>query len=151
MDTPEGKILDVGCGEGITTEKMGAIGLDLNRGTVKGSAYDIPFPDETFGAVTLLEVIEHLEEPEKAMVEIKRVLKPGGKIIMLFPNDWIFKIAWFLFGMCGEIFRDRGHLRQWTPRKAKELLYGFMVMEGRSIPFKFWPVSLHHVIVWEKC
>lgn len=148
---PEGKILDVGCGEGITTAKIGATGMDLDMGEVRGSAYDIPYPNETFDCVTLLEAIEHLERPLFAVTEIKRVLKPGGKLIVLFPNDRTFKVAWFLCGMWGEIFRDRGHIDQLSPWFVKWLLSEFKITHSKSIPFHFWPISLHHIIVGEKC
>ena len=149
----DGPVLDVGCGDGITTKKAGAIGMDLDRGDVKGSVYDLPFKSGTFGTVLLLEVIEHLERPWKALKEIHRVLKPGGRIVVLFPNDIIFKVAWALCLMWGEIERDRGHLWQWTPRTAMAGLYlsGFRSFESHSIPFHFWPLSLHHIIVGEKC
>jgi len=149
----EGPVLDVGCGEGITTKKAGAIGLDLDRGDVKGSVYDLPFKEGALGTVLLLEVIEHLSNYGRALQEIHRVLKQGGKIIVLFPNDRAFKLAWFLCGMWAEITKDRGHVRQWTPRMVKELLqaFGFKVAKRRSIPFHFWPLSLHHVVVGEKC
>jgi SAM-dependent methyltransferase len=148
----DGPVLDVGCGDGITTKKAGAIGLDLDRGDVRGSVYSLPFRSDTFGTVLLMEVIEHLETPEKAFGEIKRVLKPGGKLIVVFPNDTVFLIARILCFMWDQI-RDWGHQRQWTPWIATVMLQacGFKVTENRSIPFKFWPVSLHHVVVGEKC
>ena len=146
-------VLDVGCGDGITTKKAGAIGMDLDRGDVKGSVYSLPFKSGSFGTVLLLEVIEHLEAPERAMGEISRALKTNGRIIVVFPNDAVFKIAWALFLMWGEVFRDRGHLRQWAPGRARDVVKwsGFRVIETRSIPFRFWPFSLHHIIVGEKC
>lgn len=149
----DGPVLDVGCGEMITTRKAGAIGMDLDRGDVHGSVYALPFKQETFGTVLLLEVIEHLSDPEMAMGGIKRILKYGGRLVIVFPNDLVFKIAWFLCGMWGEIFKDRGHLRKWIPGKARELLriHGFNVMARRNIPFHFWPLSLHHIVVGEKC
>lgn len=51
-----------------------------------GDLYTIPFPDESFDAVTLREVIEHIKEPERAVKEIKRVLKKGGRVILTTPN-----------------------------------------------------------------
>jgi SAM-dependent methyltransferase len=148
-----GPILDVGCGDMITTDKIGAIGMDLDRGDVRGSVYDIPWSTPWFGTVLLLEVIEHLERPWAAVAEIRRVLKPGGRLIMLFPNDCTFRLAWFLCGMWGEIGKDRGHVRQWYPFMAHHMLtyLGFKVVAQRSIPFRFWPISLHHIIVGEKC
>ena len=150
----EGPMLDVGCGEMITTRKIpGAFGIDLDRGDVRGSVYDLPFKTDTFGTVLLLEVIEHLKRPWRALQEIHRVLKPGGKIIVLFPNDRTFKVAWFLFGMWGEIGRNRGHIWQWKPLTVWAGLYlsRFNNFKTRSIPFRFWPLSLHHIIVGEKC
>ena len=150
---PPGTVLDVGCGEMITTRKIpGAIGMDLDQ-DVRGSAHSIPFPENTFTTVTLLEVIEHLEFPLTTTMEILRVLKPGGRLIVLFPNDRTFKLAWALCGMWGEITKDRGHLRQCNPKKARRVMkaMGFKVIYERSIPFHFWPFSLHHIIVGEKC
>jgi SAM-dependent methyltransferase len=150
----DGPTLDAGCGEMITTRKIpGAIGMDIDQGDVRGSVYKMPFKDESFGTVVFSEVIEHLAEPELALDEIRRVLKDGGKVIVVFPNDRAFKLAWFVCGMWGEINRDRGHVRQWTPKEARKMLegHGFEVKEGCSIPFMFWPISLHHVVVGEKC
>jgi SAM-dependent methyltransferase len=150
----DGPVLDAGCGEMITTRKIpGAIGMDLQSGDVRGSVYNIPFRAETFGSVVFSEVIEHLERPEAAIDEIKRVLKRNGRVIVVFPNDLVFKIAWFICGMWAEIFRDRGHVRQWTPRAADDALQrsGFKVTARRNIPFGFWPFSLHHIVVGEKC
>lgn len=146
-----GQILDVGCGERITTRKMGAFGIDTTDGT--GSVYSIPFPDDYFDCVTLIEVIEHLERPMAAIQEIRRVLKPGGRVIILFPNDRTFKIAWFLCGMWGEIGRKRGHLYQWRPLQMWAELYltGHKIILQRSIPINWWPLALHHIIVGEKC
>jgi 2-polyprenyl-3-methyl-5-hydroxy-6-metoxy-1,4-benzoquinol methylase len=46
----------------------------------------LPFPDASFGAVTALEVIEHLENPRAFVKEIVRILKPGGFAIVSTPN-----------------------------------------------------------------
>ena len=150
----KGRVLDVGCGEMITTRRIpGAVGMDLDQGDARGSVYALPFKDESFDTVLFSEVIEHLRRPWAAIVEIRRVLKTGGRIIMLFPNDRTFKLAWFLCGMWGEITRDRGHMYQWEPLKAWAMLHlcDFRVIVQRSIPFKYWPLSLHHIIVGEKC
>ncbi len=149
----KGPVLDAGCGEMITTRKIRAIGMDLDNGDIRGSVYALPFKDESFGTVLFSEVIEHLRNPWEAIREIRRVLKPGGRIIIVFPHDFIFKIAWLFFGMWGEINRDRGHLHQWTPLKAWTVLYlsYFKIIGQRGIPFNWWPLSLHHILVGKKC
>ena len=85
-------VLDVGCAEGVLREAMPdkrLIGLDMAMTflrthpapRVKASATAIPFQDNTFDAVTTLNMLYHLAEPAQALREAKRVLKPGGVLI----------------------------------------------------------------------
>jgi SAM-dependent methyltransferase len=57
---------------------MNAIVHDLNE--------PIPFPNDSFDAVICFEVLEHLFQPEAALREIHRVLKPGGLALISVPN-----------------------------------------------------------------
>lgn len=160
------KIVDIGCGEGITLEKMtkrfsdcdvlGIDGLAENIGictkhglnAIMGDAYRLDLSNDSVDAVTFMEVIEHLENPEKAIAEIYRVLKPGGRLVLMFPNDSFFLIARLAVFKFKEAAYDPGHLKQWTPGEAKEFLTvnGFKVRMARSLPFYFWSISLHGVI-----
>ena len=163
-------ILDAGCGEGITLEKLvqtfpgkNIVGIDTESENIEigqryelpvrfGSLYDIPFADASFDCVLFSEVIEHLDQPNRALAEIHRVLVPGGRAIIIFPNDFMFLVSRLLTGMIREAFYNPGHVKQWTPgaiRKSLKLS-GFRALTGRSIPFLFWPISLHHVVVAEK-
>ncbi|NCU30782.1 class I SAM-dependent methyltransferase [Candidatus Saccharibacteria bacterium] len=54
---------------------------------VQGNASNLPFEDNIFDVVVSLETIEHLEDPEKFVIEVKRVLKPEGIFIVSTPND----------------------------------------------------------------
>ncbi len=52
-----------------------------------GHAEALPFPDETFDLVTCQTVLMHLKDPRRAISEFKRVLKPGGLIVVAEPNN----------------------------------------------------------------
>jgi len=71
-------------------------GLDLIRAEVQ----DLPVPDESFDMVTLLHVFEHFSDPIKALREIRRVLKPGGHLLIetvnYFPHYLLEKYFRFL-------------------------------------------------------
>ena len=51
-----------------------------------GSIYELPFPDEEFDFALSLNVFSHLERAEVAIGEIARVLKPGGELLINYPN-----------------------------------------------------------------
>ena len=50
--------------------------------------YDLPFADASFEAVLLVAVLEHTSEPWRLLAEAQRVLKPGGTVVIVVPNDW---------------------------------------------------------------
>ena len=101
MEGIHGKILDVGCGTGIIHDLYpddDITGIDVSRGMLshhKGkcqlaSACAIPFPDNSFDSVVCRSVLHHIPIPDKALSEIKRVLKPGGKFVCWETNkSWI--------------------------------------------------------------
>ena len=170
LDSGDRMIVDLGCGEGITLEKAAArfpnslvTGVDCLEENVEicgkhrlsalqGDVYSLDIESSTVNAALLLEVIEHLERPEQALAEIHRILVPGGKVIVMFPNDRAFRIARILTFKFKEAFYEAGHVRQWTPREATEALrgQGFDVYSARSIPFFAWSVSLHCVVAARK-
>lgn len=53
-----------------------------------GDLYDIPLKNDTFDAVINVEVLEHLREPARALEEIFRVMRPGGKLYLIAPQGW---------------------------------------------------------------
>jgi ubiquinone/menaquinone biosynthesis C-methylase UbiE len=50
------------------------------------SAYNLPFPDEHFDTVLAMGVLEYLDQPWKALEEMARVARPGGVILVSYPN-----------------------------------------------------------------
>ena len=116
----EGLMLDVGCGEGRHVfgvmqnyPQIRCVGLDMDEDSLKkaqegyaffqsiseagaefmkGSAYSLPFLDNTFDLIVCSEVLEHLYKYNDAVLEINRVLKPGGKFFASVPASWPEKI-----------------------------------------------------------
>lgn len=58
----------------------------------KGTAYRLPFEDDSFDVVTCQTLLIHLQHPEKALLEMKRVVKPDGIVICSEPNNRIQSI-----------------------------------------------------------
>jgi len=102
---PGARVLDIGSGTGDHAGELAevageVIGLDPNPGMraeaarraprarfVDGNAYDLPFADGSFDAVTCERVFQHLDHPERAAAEIARVLAPGGRAVVT-DTDW---------------------------------------------------------------
>lgn len=97
------RILDVGCGAGWSTLMMreaghDATGLDLHSSDrvevravadvpyTQGDAQHLPFADQTFDAVAMYQVLEHVPEPDLALRECVRVLRRGGRLFVIGPN-----------------------------------------------------------------
>ena len=142
-----GKVLDVGCGQGGITaaikrqkDDLYLVGCDsdpkqlsrfrknfANLGIkfVKCDAQNLLFENGEFDAILILDVLEHLKDPEKAVREVSRVVKRGGVFHLVVPleaelstfDGWIKKI----FGK--NLKRvPIGHIQQFRLRKVKSLL-----------------------------
>jgi len=61
---------------------------------VNGSIYDTRFPDGSFDFIITRLVVEHLEKPLKALFELNRILKPGGKLVIV-SNDFAYHLMTF--------------------------------------------------------
>lgn len=134
-----GRILDVGCADGTFTkvilERSKAhkiVGIDVLPKSVSyakrrfarsqklefrvADAHKLPFPSKSFDCITCLETLEHVEDPEKVIAEIKRVLKDDGYMIVLVPSEnFLFRyIVWPLWTLGrGRVWRGT-HLHKFT-------------------------------------
>ena len=93
------RILDVGCGMGFVPgnlESMLVVGLDSyrrkywpvkhpGRSFISADGQSIPIQKNCFDTVLCMDVLEHVEEPEKVVDEVKRVLTPGGNAFFSAP------------------------------------------------------------------
>jgi len=104
-DMKPGKLLDVGCGDGDFLHRMhklgwSATGIDFDAKAIENAKImygdgltflntDLSgarFPDNSFDAVTLSHVIEHVPDPVALLAEVRRVLKAGGRLVITTPN-----------------------------------------------------------------
>ena len=117
-DTIDKSILDLGCGKGrflkhFVKHCSSATGIDISdklidharknvpdADFVVGSATKLPFDNESFDLVYSIETFEHIPDIESAISEIHRVLKPGGKVVIidksLYSIHPIFSVPTFL-------------------------------------------------------
>ena len=95
-----GRLIDIGCGTKPYRDLLAPyvdehIGQDHQDGphdksnvSILSDAYDIPVADASFDSAVCTGVLEHLEEPEEALCECNRILKPGGIAIYSVPFIW---------------------------------------------------------------
>ncbi len=104
-----------GVAEGVDIDAE-AIGYCRERGLEAvrlGEAARLPFADGTFDLVTALDVVEHLDDDRGALTEMRRVLKPGGQILVTVPAHR------FLWGDQDEVNQ---HKRRYAARELRGAL-----------------------------
>ncbi|RII17286.1 putative S-adenosylmethionine-dependent methyltransferase [Streptomyces sp. YIM 130001] len=171
-------VLDVGCGDGTAARAAApllaghrVVGVDWSQDAlrrarthmsdvIRGELSDagLPLSPGCADAVLFSEVIEHLVDPDSALDELRRVLKPGGHLMISTPN----LAAWYnralLLAGVQPVFSEVslrgihgrpgsevvGHLRLYTARALKEFLTasGFDVVRVAGAPFHGVPKVL---------
>lgn len=168
------RVLDIACGRGeipAIARRAGAtaVGLDyssaalafatqlklaqLRSGTsggslefIQGDASQLPFADNSFDRITLLDIIEHLTPDQLGDMfrEVRRVLKPGGfAVLHTLPNRWVYDVTYrFLHRVFG-----------WGPPEPRgEIERKIHVNEQDvvSLNRKLWASGLQHRIWLEQ-
>lgn len=121
------RLLDVGCGTGtmlIHLKRYGCTyGVDMDHEAVgfckerdlhtvaQATAENLPFEDGAFDLVTFLDVLEHIPDQDSALAEARRIIRPGGFLMVAVPAYR------FLWGAQDEVSQ---HQRRYTARQLKE-------------------------------
>lgn len=167
-------VLDLGCGEGRHTiaarlqSPVTAIGVDLSFGDLaaardkfahfdaaqsgdghfglaNANALQLPFADNTFDKVICSEVLEHIPDYRAVLVEIRRVLKPGGLFCASVPRQWPEKICWWFSDAYHNV--EGGHLRIFDARELDGQIRGL----GFTFFRRHWAHALHAPFWWLQC
>ena len=138
-------ILDIGCGR----HPRGHIGIDITRGSVQNptshldkiigytknedpmliqaTGEHLPLRSSSVSEVLVIHSLEHMRCPYKALEEVKRVLRKGGKLIIVVPNPQKNRADWI----------DKTHIYSWTEAAIQNLLeaLGYKVIEKKLIVY----------------
>jgi 2-polyprenyl-3-methyl-5-hydroxy-6-metoxy-1,4-benzoquinol methylase len=177
------KILDVGCGLGDVLNDIERQfnhelhGMDYAQSNVKvaqkrlegkasiiqGNIYDLPYESDSFDLALCLEVLEHIEDDQRAIREIARVLKPGGVLIAAVPYTYYWPQYQTLLGHFRHYTREsftarmkdngfsevvdylpnyhnwhQAYTRRYTLARAQHVLFGGLLGQKSLYEFK-WP------------
>lgn len=153
---PGGRLLEVGCGNGRQLERLGEAGWDVEGIDFDPNAVDrarelglrvrvgelaaAEYPESAFDAIILSHVIEHVENPVGLLSECRRILKPGGQLVIATPNANALGHRWFGRAWLG--LEPPRHLVVFTPRALTEAARaaGFEApsVETKSIVGAWW-------------
>jgi 2-polyprenyl-3-methyl-5-hydroxy-6-metoxy-1,4-benzoquinol methylase len=117
-------ILDLGCGTDDFSKALRQVGYQaegIDNDRVDFEKDILPYANNFFQIVHFNAVLEHIKNPEHIMLEIRRILKPGGLVIINTPN-WQLDFKNF--------YNDPTHVKPYTPQSLAMLLkmYDFKVL-----------------------
>lgn len=181
------KVADIGGGPGVVTAWLNERGYDAYLVEFSDTAIEqakkrgiknichamitglksLPFEDSFFDIVFFGDVIEHLFDPESALKEIRRILKPGGRLVLSCPNMayWRFRTYYLLDGDLKriDVIHEKpwewGHIRFYNIEILKEFLgtLGFKCTLFRAVNeiwhakflVKYFPNLFGHTLIAE--
>jgi len=154
----KGKLLDIGCAGGTFTNELSMntdakiTAIDISPQAIEyaqdryphidfrvhDASFQLPFADNSFDTITILETLEHVLNPVEILQDMKRVLKPDGEIVVLVPSEnWYFQLGWMIwtklpFNIGGNAWEEV-HVQRFDGDKLRHLLefIGYEVIEER--------------------
>jgi ubiquinone/menaquinone biosynthesis C-methylase UbiE len=161
--TESNRILDVGCGEGIfphyvthhdSVQARQITGLDIEPERLKlassinpevqfnqGSIYNLPYQTDAYDLVMAIEVLEHLQYPQRAISELSRVSKKW--VILSVPNDRIFRLGNLLrLKYVSAWGNPPDHIQHWSKEDFERLIPQDLRVIQASQPLCLWSIFL---------
>lgn len=151
------KVCDIAGGVGIVASWMATQGYEVSlvefsdkavaeakrRGVqrifpleIKG-IHSLPFEDNYFDSIFFGDIIEHLFDAESVLLEMKRILKPGGKIVVSCPNIayWRFRMLYVLDGSLERV--DVAQQKPWEQEHIR--FYNIKILQEffKKLGFEF--------------
>ncbi|WP_365998310.1 class I SAM-dependent methyltransferase [Mycolicibacterium sp.] len=126
-------------------QQQGEAPASAKAEAVKGDALDLPYDDDSFDFVIASEILEHVPADERAIDELIRVLKPGGRLAVTVPRWLPEKICWILSDEYHA--NEGGHIRIY---RADELL-DKVTKRGLRFDHQHHAHALHSPFWWLKC
>jgi SAM-dependent methyltransferase len=165
LDADDGELKDV---KAVSGAMFDAGELPRGEGgVVNGDALTLPFPDDAFDRVIAAEVLEHIPDDTRALAELARVLRRGGRMAVTVPTRWPERVCWAL----DHRYHDTpgGHVRIYRqPELETKLEAAGLMLRGSHrahalhAPYwmlrcaisvdnpNAWPVRRYHdFLVWE--
>lgn len=149
-----GNILDLGCGDGTHARGVydlsvgNVFGIDISDYIIsrakdmhpgikfkRASAYKLPYKDNFFDFIYSIDIIEHLDYPEKMLEEASRVLKDGGVFVIQTPNYPVKRLYDFYNSISKKGFNrsikdDPTHFYKFTSFKLKKMCSRYFTVIG---------------------
>ena len=157
------RLLDVGCALGLMLQEAkaanwDAIGVEPSEFAARyaaehavcpvfaGTLEQAGFESGSFDVVTLMDVIEHVPEPQHLLIEIHRILRPGGVVFLITPNFGSFFVH--LYGRKAYGVGPSEHINCFKSGTLKKLLLNSGFERVKTGTKDFYADNVHRLVRW---